>query len=168
MNRHVRGLAIFRADPSRAGTVRTMMRELAAQQGSLRSATTTEQRWQELLAREDVMVLLASVDGEVAGYVSAVTKVHLWTGDEITALDDLYVRAPFRNDGIGAALMHALAERSHRPLRWEVQEGNLAGQRFYLRLGARLQRKVIAWWDPEGDTASLLVRQHLRQPSPRR
>ena len=145
------GVRIVRADPSHAGTVRALMRELAAHEGSLAAATTSEQRWSELLARDDVTVLLARVAGEPVGYVSAVTKLHLWRGHEIAALDDLYVRPAFRDAGIGELLMHALARRAGVPLRWEVEEGNLAGQRFYLRLGARLRRKVVAWWEPDAD-----------------
>ena len=142
---------IVRADPTHAATVHTLVRELAAHEGSLAAATTGEQRWGELLARDDVTVLLAIHEGEPVGYVSAVAKLHLWSGCEIVALDDLYVRASFRNSGVGERLMRARAHRSGAPIRWEVDEGNLAGQRFYLRLGARLRRKVVAWWEPDAD-----------------
>jgi GNAT superfamily N-acetyltransferase len=125
------------------------MRELAVHEGSLAAATTSEERWRELLAREDVTVLLATVQNEPVGYLSAVAKLHLWTGTEIVALDDLYVRASFRNAGIGEALMCSLARRSNLAIRWEVEEGNFASQRFSLRVGARLRRKVVAWWQPD-------------------
>lgn len=145
---------IVTADRSHAGVVRTLMRELAAHEDSLDVATTTEQRWRELLDHHDVTVLLAMIGDEPAGFVSAVRRLHLWSGEEIVALDDLYVRAPFRNAGVGEALMRALAARSDRPIRWEIGEDNLAAQRFYLRLGARLHREVIAWWHPDADVAT--------------
>jgi GNAT superfamily N-acetyltransferase len=145
---------IVTADRSHAGAVRTLMRELAAHEGSLDVATTTEQRWRELLDHHDVTVLLAVTGDEPIGFVSAVRKLHLWSGEEIVALDDLYVRAPFRDAGVGEALMRALAGRSGRPIRWEIEEHNLPAQRFYLRLGARLHRKVIAWWHPDADVAT--------------
>jgi ribosomal protein S18 acetylase RimI-like enzyme len=146
-------LRIAVADPLDAGVVCTMVRELAAHEGSLDSVTSDEQRWREMLADPDVTVLVASMDGEPVGFVSAVRRLHLWSGREIVALDDLYVRAGARDRGIGAALLRALAGRSgERVIRWEVDEANLAGQRFYLRLGAKLRRKVIARWDPtDGD-----------------
>ncbi len=147
-DRGAAGLRIVRAEPAHAVTIRTLMRELAAHEGSLAAATTSEQRWSELLARDDVTVLLATVEGEPVGYVSAVATLHLWSGDEIVTLDDLYVRPAFRNTGVGERLMRALACRPELAIRWEVEEGNLAGQRFYLRLGARLRRKVVAWWEP--------------------
>lgn len=145
---------IVTADRTHAALVRTLMRELAAYEHSLDVATTTEQRWRELLDHHDVTVLLAMIGDEPAGFVSAVRRLHLWSGEAIVALDDLYVRAPFRNAGVGEALMRALAARSDRPIRWEIGEDNLAAQRFYLRLGARLHRKVIAWWHPDADVAT--------------
>jgi GNAT superfamily N-acetyltransferase len=135
-----------------------MMRELATHEGSLSAATTSEDRWRELLARDDVTVLLAMVGSDVVGYVSAVRRLHLWSGLEVVALDDLFVRPGYRNSGVGEALMRSLAARSDRPIRWEVDEGNLAGQRFYLRLGARLQRKVVAWWNPAGEGVAAVRR----------
>lgn len=128
-----------------------MVRELAAHEGSLDSVTSHEQRWREMLTDANVTVLIASMRGEPIGFVSAVRRLHLWSGREIVALDDLYVRAGARDRGVGEALMRALADRSGEQLiRWEVEESNLAGQRFYVRLGAKLRRKVIAWWDPTG------------------
>jgi ribosomal protein S18 acetylase RimI-like enzyme len=139
------------ADPTAAGAVCAMVRELAAHEGSIDSVTSDEQRWREMLTDANVTVLIASMHGEPIGFVSAVRRLHLWSGREIVALDDLYVRAGARDRGVGEALMRALADRSGEQLiRWEVEETNLAGQRFYVRLGAKLRRKVIAWWDPTG------------------
>ncbi len=137
------------AGPSDAADVFTMVRELASHEASLDALAVTERRWREMLTDDEVTVLLAIIDGQPVGYVSAVRKLHLWSGEDIVALDDLYVRAAARNAGVGEALMRALAERcGDRLLRWEVDEGNLSGQRFYLRLGARLRRKVVGSWRP--------------------
>jgi GNAT superfamily N-acetyltransferase len=144
-----RDVRIVVAEPGDAAAVFTMVRELAAHEGSLEAVTSDAQRWEQMLAHPDVTVLIAVADDEPVGFVSAVRQLHLWSGAEIVALDDLYVRSAARNRGVGEALMLALAERSGAlPIRWEVEEGNLAGQRFYLRLGARLRRKVVAWWNP--------------------
>ncbi|MFN8024650.1 MAG: GNAT family N-acetyltransferase [Acidimicrobiales bacterium] len=153
---------IVAAGPDDAALVHVLVRELAAHEGSSSDVTTTVERWRELLAHDDVHVLLALVDGDPVGFVSAVRKLHLWTGRDIVALDDLWVRPDWRNRQIGESLMRALADR-HPGLavRWEVDEGNLAGQRFYLRLGARLRRKVVAWWQPTADADA-------GQPSPSR
>lgn len=126
-----------------------MVRELAVHEGALAAVTTDEDGWRQLLGDDRVTVLLATVDGEPVGYVSAVRSLHLWSGRQIMALDDLYVRAPLRDRGIGEALMRELARHSDGlALRWEIEEGNIAGQRFSVALGARLRRKVVAWWHP--------------------
>lgn len=147
------------AEPGDAAAVSAMVRELAAHEGSLDAVAADAQRWGEMLGEPDVTVLMAVADDdEPIGFVSAVRRLHLWSGTEIVGLDDLYVRSSARNSGVGEALMRALAARSGaQPIRWEVEEGNLAGQRFYLRLGARLRRKVVAWWDPT-TTAALRPR----------
>ena len=54
-------------------------------------------------------MLLAERDGGPVGYVSAVRRLHLWTGGDVLALDDLYVRPGHRDAGIGRRLMAALA-----------------------------------------------------------
>ena len=138
------------AEPGDAATVFAMVRELALHEGSLEAVTSSMTRWREMLDDDEVTVLIATLDGEPIGFVSSVRRLHLWSGEVIVVLDDLYVRPQARNAGVGEALMRALAECSgDQVIRWEVDEHNVAGQRFYLRLGARLRRKVIAAWQPE-------------------
>ena len=102
-----------------------------------------------MLARPEVIVLVATRDGVPAGYVSAVRTLHLWLGHDILALDDLFVRDGYRDAGVGRLLMTelaALAAPEHLLIRWEMREDNVDGQRFYRRLGATLRTKVIAFW----------------------
>ena len=142
-------LDIVVADRADAATVLAMVRELAAHDGSLDAVKSDEQRWAEMLTNPAVTVLVAVDHGEPVGFVSAVRRLHLWSGDEIIGLDDLYVRPQARNHGVGEALMRALADDVGASLiRWEIDDANVAAQRFYLRLGAMLRRKVIAWWRP--------------------
>lgn len=79
-----------------------------------------------MLARPDVVVLLTERDGEPAGYVSAVRRLHLWLGRGILGLDDLFVREGYRGAGVGHLLMT-----------------ELAALRFYRRLGAELRTTVV-------------------------
>ena len=142
---------IRRAEPADASTVRALVRELAVQQGRLDELAATEERWGEVLADDGVTVLVALVDGTAVGYVSAVRTVHLWSGRDVMTVDDLYVAPGARGRGIAALLMTSLADRApNRPIRWEVDEGNLRAQRFHLGLGAHLRRRVTAWWEPSG------------------
>jgi ribosomal protein S18 acetylase RimI-like enzyme len=140
---------VRRAGPEDAETVLTMVREIAAYEGDVTDVRSDLATWTAMLARPDVVVLVAERDGVPAGYVSAVRRLHLWLGTDVLALDDLFVREGYRDAGIGRLLMRALAALADGMLiRWEVEEDNLAAQRFYRRLGATLQRKVIARWRP--------------------
>jgi ribosomal protein S18 acetylase RimI-like enzyme len=149
---------VRRAAPDDAGTVLTMVREIAAHEGDASDAAGTPETWAAMLARPDVVVLLAERDGVPVGYVSAVRKLHLWRGEDIYALDDLFVRDGHRDAGVGRLLMREMARLASAErllVRWEVNQQNVAAQRFYRRLGASLRTKVIAFWTPESQRAVL-------------
>jgi ribosomal protein S18 acetylase RimI-like enzyme len=145
-------VTIRRAGPEDAGTVMEMVREIAAHEGHLQHLAVTTQRWAHMLARPDVIVLVAWRSGAAVGYVSSVRRIHLWSDREILALDDLYVRAQARDAGVGRQLMATLAGSFAAPdqltVTWGVEPDNDAAQRFYLRLGATLRDKVLAGWSP--------------------
>jgi ribosomal protein S18 acetylase RimI-like enzyme len=140
------------ATPDDAADVLTMVREIAVHEGYDDAVVAgTPQTWAAMLARPDVVVLVAERAGEPVGYVSAVRKLHLWFGTDILALDDLYVRDGHRDAGIGRLLMTTLAELAAPErllIRWEMRADNAAGQRFYERLGATVRTKKIAVWQP--------------------
>lgn len=144
-------VTVRRAGPDDAATVMEMVREIATLEGHQEHVGVTTERWAGLLTRPDVIVLIASQGAEPVGYVSAIRRLHLWSGRDVLALDDLYVREHARNAGVGQTLMTALAGRYAAPDRltvtWGVEPGNHAAQRFYLRLGASLRDKVVAGWD---------------------
>jgi ribosomal protein S18 acetylase RimI-like enzyme len=142
-------VSIRRAGLEDAGIIRTMIGELADHQDEGDYVTVTVEQWRGLLGRDEVVVLIAEQEGQVAGYVSALRRPQLWTGDDFLALDDLYVREQFRSTGLGRELMlelarYALPERL--TIAWGMQPENDGGQRFYARLGAKLRPKVVASW----------------------
>jgi GNAT superfamily N-acetyltransferase len=142
---------VRRAGPDDDGTVLTMVREIAAPEGDVTDVASGPRTWTAMLARPDVVVLVAERDGTPAGYVSAVRRLHLWLGRDILVLDDLFVRDGYRDAGVGRVLMAELAAYAapeQLPIRWEMREDNHAAQRFYRRLGASLRTKVIAFWRP--------------------
>ena len=142
---------IRRATPDDAPDVATMVREIAAHEDQAAHVHVPDARWRTLLARPDVIVLLAERGGGAVGYVSAVRQLHLWTGGDVLALDDLYVRPGARDAGVGRRLMAALAALAAPErllIRWGVEADNVDAQRFYRRLGATLRPKVLAAWTP--------------------
>ena len=96
-------------------------------------------------------MLLAERAGRALGYTSAVRRLHLWTGGDVLAVDDVYVRPGERDAGLGRRLLTAmagLADPEGLTLTWGVEPDNTAAQRFYARLGATLRAKVLAGWSP--------------------
>lgn len=143
---------IRRAVPADAELVRTMLVELASYQDQAKDVTAGVEDWQGFLGRDDVIVLIAEVDGRPAGYVSSLRRPYLWVGGDMLALDDLYVREEFRDAGVGRQLMLALAKHAlpdRMPISWGLRLENAAGYRFYDRLGANLRTKTAAGWSAE-------------------
>lgn len=140
-------VTIRRARPADAHLVDTMVREIAAHEDSLDAVVANAETWEHMLARPDVTVLLAFVDDAPAGYASTTRRLNLWLAAEVVALDDLWVRAGQRDRGIGAALMRAVGDLADgATVVWGARLDNEAAHRFYRRLGADLNVKVVAAW----------------------
>jgi GNAT superfamily N-acetyltransferase len=84
--------------------------------------------------------LLPEWNGEPAGYAMFFPFYSSFQGPGLF-LEDIYVREPFRGQGIGKALMAEVAAIALREnlwaLRWEVLQWNQAAIDFYKKLGAR-------------------------------
>ena len=95
-------------------------------------------------------VLLAEVDGEVAGYASWASNYSIWLGGHYMNIDDVFVWERFRGLRVGEALMQrarGLCRELGLPrLRWEVQADNAGAIRFYERLGAVMRTKGVFGW----------------------
>lgn len=134
-----------------AATVHSLVLAIAELEGDLDHVHVTVEGWRELLQRSDVTVLLAERQGQVLGYVSATRRLHLWSGKDLLAVDDVFVREDARGDGLGRQLLVAMAAivaAEELTIVWGVEPENTGAQRFYRRLGAGLRRKVHAGWAP--------------------
>jgi GNAT superfamily N-acetyltransferase len=91
-------------------------------------------------------VVLAEVDGDTIGlatyhfiYSTFLAKPGIW-------LDDLYVKAEYRSQRIGQALMLRLRqigqEKGCGRIDWTVAVSNERGIKFYERIGAKIIDKV--------------------------
>jgi ribosomal protein S18 acetylase RimI-like enzyme len=144
-------ITIRRATPDDTTDVAEMVREIAAHEDQSVHVHVDDVQWRGLLARPEVIVLIAHRNGGPIGYVSAVRQLHLWTGGDVLNLDDLYVRPGHRDAGAGRQLMTALAALAapeRLVIRWGMEVDNVDAQRFYRRLGATLRPKILAAWPP--------------------
>ena len=84
--------------------------------------------------------LLAELDGQVVGYASYTIDYSIWLGHDYMRIDDVYVDADARGNGIGEALMEKCRELcldiGVPRIKWEVQTDNVAARRFYEHIGA--------------------------------
>ena len=85
-------------------------------------------------------VLIASWDGEPAGFALFFHNFSTFVGKPGIYLEDLFVREPLRGRGIGGALLRELArlavQRGCGRLEWSVLNWNESAIGFYRKLGA--------------------------------
>lgn len=103
--------------------------------------------------------VVAEAGGAAVGYALCNRAYSSWTRRALY-VEDLYVRAPWRRRGVGAALLRHVCARAAafnvRRVDWHVLEDNAPAQRFYARLGARDLRLT------EGRAALRLDEPHIQ------
>jgi GNAT superfamily N-acetyltransferase len=144
--------------PAKAGdapVLLRMMRELARHDGMADSMRATEATLlrDAFGAASGLEVVIAESGGEVAGYVSFTEPYAAWRGGTYLAIDDVYVREPFRGKGVGKAMMLRLRDIARErglDLRWEMEVENEKARGFYEKLGAKTRVKRICYWEVTG------------------
>jgi len=110
-----------------------MSNEVVAEESLLRQTLFGERRFAE--------VVIASYDGEAAGFALFFHNFSTFLGRPGIYLEDLFVAPETRGRGIGRALLSSLAklavERGCGRLEWAVLDWNVDAIAFYERLGAR-------------------------------
>ena len=127
--------------------------------GFIRSLAVYERLLDEVEADEDRLrqhlfgerpaaeVLLAEVDGTPAGFALFFQNFSTFLARPGLYLEDLFVEPPYRQQGIGKALLRELAriavERDYGRLEWSVLDWNSPAIGFYEKMGARILRDWI-------------------------
>jgi GNAT superfamily N-acetyltransferase len=127
-----------------AALLRTMIRELAEFERELDLCVIEESD----LARDGFgenprfRALIAEWGGESAGYALVFNYYSTWAGRGLF-LEDLFVREGFRGQGIGKALLAAVARLAVAEncygVHWEVLDWNKRAIEFYQSLGAEFR-----------------------------
>jgi GNAT superfamily N-acetyltransferase len=143
-NRMVSSQATLRlADPASVDRVLPLFRDYQAYYHEITSATEAQTRTflDDLVARPEVgFVVLAEVDGELAGFTTAFFTVSGIMAERVVHLGDLYVAPPHRRRGIATRLLDEVASRAHgrgiRLVRWLSVASDTELIRWYESLGA--------------------------------
>jgi GNAT superfamily N-acetyltransferase len=98
----------------------------------------TEEQFAEAIFGPDptAFVLMAEVDGSVAGFALCFRTFSTFLGLPGVWLEDLFVDPAFRRRGVASALLAELKDRSPGRLEWEVLDWNEDAMALYDGLGA--------------------------------
>lgn len=141
------GIHVDQATEQDVPRVRELICELAIYQNMLPEVRATEEALHDALfgPRPSAEVLIARHNGDVAGIAIFFMTFSSMLGRRAIYLDDLYVRAEWRGQGIGGALLTRLAgiaaARDCCRVEWMVLDWNESAIRFYERSGATLMRE---------------------------
>ena len=152
------GLRVRRATAADAAQVHALMQALAAYEDLTVYLAATPDSLRDALAAQPprAAFLLAEIDGRAVGFVSWTRVYGIWRGQDYCNLDDLFVVEAARGAGVGEALMRAFAaEAEGLGARWEVRTQNHGARRFYDRLGAEQEEKVVVRWSRDAMRTAL-------------
>jgi GNAT superfamily N-acetyltransferase len=120
-----------------------LIRELAVYERlqAYARATADDLRTHLFGPRPCAEAILAEAQGEPVGFALFFTTFSTFRGQPSLYLEDLFVREPFRGQGIGRALLASVAQRAVERgcgrLEWSVLDWNTPALGFYRALGAR-------------------------------
>jgi len=153
-------LTIRPATPADVPTMLGFVRDLAAFEKAPDAVEATEPMLHDALfgAQPAAEALIADLDGLAVGFAIFYLTFSTWTGKRGLWLDDLYIAPEARGQGVGAALLKALAgiavDRGYARFEWWVLDWNTPAIDFYRAKGAVAQDE---WTVQRVDGAALLA-----------
>ncbi len=132
------------ARPEDAGTILSLIRELADYENMLDQVTATEEILSEwLFEKKTAEVLVPEVRGCPIGYALFFHNFSTFLGKGGLYLEDVYIQPEYRGNGYGKAIFRELAriaeERGCGRLEWVCLDWNKPSIDFYLSMEAEPQ-----------------------------
>jgi GNAT superfamily N-acetyltransferase len=97
--------------------------------------------------------IVADVDSKLVGYATYSLEFSTWRAAEYVHMDCLFLKADYRNAGLGRQLLdrvgHAAIALGFEFVEWQTPSWNASAIRFYDRIGAVGNAKVRYRWKPE-------------------
>jgi len=100
-------------------------------------------------------ILVAEEHDKPVGVATYFERFHIWFGEELIEIDDLFVRPSYRGHGIGNKLLEAIGKMAKERgvhVRWSIERENFSTIAFYKRKGVEYHTKGICLWAPENIT----------------
>ena len=116
------------------GVFELCVRRLAIEHDALDELQTTVEAFAEAFAAGKFHLLVAEIDGALAGAATYQYSYRTWSGESLY-LQDLYVAAAHRGEGVGTQLIRGLAAvavaSDCNRMFWESHVGNARANVFY-------------------------------------
>ena len=137
-------ISVSKASDEHAGELSALWIESALSSGmshELAARVANAARIQEALARAGTTVLLARSDGSLVGFAVVNTRNHGLLEPAALAIDELYVAAAARRQGVGSHVLAAVARvaesEGHELVFANVAATDKLSNRYFARLGFR-------------------------------
>jgi GNAT superfamily N-acetyltransferase len=142
------------ASTSDASAIVALVRRFNREEGNAPGDLTVEELSRVAFGKQPrFRALVAEIRGEVVGYAVYFRSYDTEHAAKGFYLQDLYVLPEARGQGIGRALVTAVARACRadggRYLFWNAREGNLDGRAFYHAIGAREEPVVTLSLQPD-------------------
>lgn len=131
-----------------------LVRKLAEHEGlddylQIDEATFTEAAFGD---RPKFEIMVAALDGQIAGIVTYFHRFHIWFGENLIEIDDLFVRPSARGRGIGKKLLLAIGHLGRSEgvhVKWTITTTNVRTIHMYRRMGVDYNPRGLCIWAPE-------------------
>lgn len=148
------GFIIRPAEEADSKTAFALVHELAVHDEVSEYLLITEEKFRDAAFGENPKfnILVAEEHGEIVAIATYTHRYHIWFGENLIEIDDLFVKPSARGHGIGNKLLEAIGKMGKEEnvhVRWSIERENFSTIAFYRRKGVEYHTRGICLWAPE-------------------